>query len=141
MKFSVTDDLAAAAPVADEEDETTETTTEESMIRKTTTTTTTTSYTSNEYDNRQESNVVINEIQASDEEKSDSEEELSPKRVEPHVEVTSEESSNVTETDDGYQVHTQTRKTTVTTTMVSESEIPLEHEMLHSGKQSLKISY
>ena len=111
------------------------------MIRKTTTTTTTTSYTSNDFDNRQESNVVINEIQASDEEKSDSEEEFSPKRVEPHVEVTSEESSNLTETDDGYQVHTQTRKTTVTTTMVSETEIPLEHEMLHSGKQSLKISH
>ena len=126
-----TDNLAAAA-VADDDDNTTttETTTQESIIRKTTTTTT--SY-SGHYDNKHEEEEISQETRAGDR----FEREPSPveepefvactfdqNRGEPNVEVVREESSNVSTTDDGTQVFTQTRKTTVTTTTVSEHQYP-----------------
>ena len=51
----------------------------------------------------------------------------------PKVHVTSEESSDVTTTDDGYEVHTQTRKTTVTSTTISQH--PHEVEPSYQGNE------
>ena len=142
-----TDDLAAAAD-DDDNTTTTETTTQESIIRKTTTTSTT--YTTNvenlqQFDNkREEESVVIQEIKP-EFEREPSPETIEPQIIEPQlvactfgqeeepkVEVTREESSNVTTTDDGTQVFTQTRKTTITTTTISEQ--PQEFEPSYPGK-------
>ena len=137
-----TDDLAAAA-VADDDDNTTttETTTQESIIRKTTTTTTSYS-TSEHYDNKHEEEEIIQETRTGQFEREPSPaENIEPpqmrepeliactfdqNRDEPNVEVVTEESSNVTTTDDGTQVFTQSRKTTITTTTVSEQQYPGE---------------
>ena len=135
-----TDDLAAAA-VADDDDNTTttETTTQESIIRKTTTTSTTSYSTTQQYDNKHEEEI-IQETRAErfEREPSPAEEIEAPQirepeliactfdqnRGEPNVEVVREESSNVETTDDGTQIFTQTRKTTITTTTVSEQQYP-----------------
>jgi len=137
-----TDDLAAAA-VADDDDNTTttETTTQESIIRKTTTTSTTSYSTTQQYDNKHEEEI-IQETRAErfEREPSPAEEIEAPQirepeliactfdqnRGEPNVEVVREESSNVETTDDGTQIFTQTRKTTITTTTVSEQQYPGE---------------
>jgi ankyrin len=141
-----TDDLAAAAD-DDDNTTTTETTTHESIIRTTTTSTTYTTNVENlqQFDNkREEESVVIQEIKP-EFEREPSPETIEPQIIEPqlvactfgqeeepNVEVTREESSNVTTTHDGTQVFTQTRKTTITTTTISEQ--PQEFEPSYPGE-------